>query len=377
MASRTDSSPGSAPHVIEFETEASGPGAPHIPESPPFLLTYHRHRWRVSHGLLVPALSKFSLESGCNRVEVLAGGKIRMAEARAKLEREGRMVIPQEWGPIETADGRHTYVSHVTTVPSGSGSSRLAHLSAWESWSPGSSDVYRDEEGYAKWLASLVKSGRLPPCSQDDARKLLADAQRKLGVAEAIASGLRSGVVASAAAKAKILKQEVEVLGAYLAKFTENAPRYGGHASQLDIDEDEAPRPAPRREERLVPKPEDARRQEEAVRRDEELAQRQQEEALAVREESIRRREKAEQLRVEDLLRQQEVQKREEALIARELALRQREEALAARETEPPSKEEKPPAPLKEEKPPRQANPPKEEKPPKPPKGSGTSKRVE
>lgn len=236
MAKRTNQAqtnqPVSAASVVEFETEVGGSELPTIDPTPKFVFTHHPDRWIILDGKLVPALSRFALVSGVNRVTEGVDGRVGFADARAKLEKENRRVVPQEWGPLDAGNGRKTYVQAVQTQ-----SGATAYLSAWESWSPGSSTTWTDVPAYAEWLASIVGDGKLPPCSLKVAREMLGLALGRLSKAEAVASGLAKGQAVAAKERVAQLTVEAEVLRAYVGKADASAPRRKGPAVQVDVEE--------------------------------------------------------------------------------------------------------------------------------------------
>jgi len=192
-----------ASYTPEFATRDLGLGHPWIDATPPFILVYSPQRWMVLAGRLVPMLSKTPLLAGVNRIEIDKDKRIRFAATRAKLEEEGRLPIPYEWGP-----GGQSYLTVVETRPNGSQTIQTAHVSVWESCHAGDRLPASDEDGYSRWLASLVKSGKLPACPPHLARRLLERASEALEEAEAMSSkhGGRATI------RAKAIRAKVDAL---------------------------------------------------------------------------------------------------------------------------------------------------------------------
>ncbi len=151
-----------------FASRPSGIEHPFLDASPPFILVFSPNRWTVMHGRLIPALMTRPLEAGVQNVSVDRDGRIHFAVARAKLEEQGRQVIPYEWGP----DGE-SYVQQVDTRPRGGRNLRKAHITVWETAMVGSAETHSNEEAYADWAASLVADGKLPPCPRYILEQLL------------------------------------------------------------------------------------------------------------------------------------------------------------------------------------------------------------
>lgn len=233
MAKRTGSTQpaqSAAPAVIEFETEVGGSTLPTMLPSPKWVYTTHPERWIILDGRLVPSLSRFALVPGVNTVTDGANGTIGIADARSKLEKENRRIVPQEWGPLDAGNGRKTYVQAVQTQ-----SGAPTYISAWESWSPGSPTTWSDLPEYAAWLESLVTSGKLPPCPEKVLHEMLSTAVARLARAETIAAGLTKGNALAARERVEVLTKEVEVLRAHLAKSTSASPKKKGSAVEIDL----------------------------------------------------------------------------------------------------------------------------------------------
>jgi len=172
-----------ASYTPEFATRDLGLGHPWIDATPAYILVYSPQRWMVMDGRLVPMLSKLPLLAGVNRIEIDKDKRIRFASTRAKLEEEGRIPIPYEWGP-----GGDSYLTTVETRPNGSQTIRTAYVSVWETCHAGDRIPAPDETGYSKWLAGLVTSGKLPGCPPHLARRLLERATEHLEEAEALSA---------------------------------------------------------------------------------------------------------------------------------------------------------------------------------------------
>lgn len=209
MANRTPETTSQADakrRVPAMASQAQG-GATHpfMDAAPPFYWTFHPERWTIIAGKLVPALQKFPLVDGVNNVSVRKDGSISFATARAKLEEEGRTLIPWDWAP----DGV-SYLQCVDTRPRGAKEVAEAWISVFESADIGGAETSSDEEAYAEWLEGLVTSGKLPQCSPNVASRMADKAGERLGQAEAEAAKL--GGKGRAAIRAKALAVEAEVL---------------------------------------------------------------------------------------------------------------------------------------------------------------------
>lgn len=193
----------------EMATRATGIAHPFLDVTPAFYLTFHPSRWTIIAGQLVPGLQKFPLAAGVNNVEISKDGRVHFAAARAKLETEGRTVIPWEWAP----DGV-SYLECVDTRPGGGRDVLETWISVFETADPGRSETSPDEDAYAGWLTGLVKAGKLPACSLAVARQMLDRASERLGTAQAEAAKL--GGHGRAGIRAKALEIEVAVLDKYV-----------------------------------------------------------------------------------------------------------------------------------------------------------------
>ena len=179
--------------TADFATTDKGTILPFLDVRPEFVLLYNQRRWMVMHGKLVPSLHVMPLEAGVNGILRDRKGRVRFAKARARLEEAGRILIPYEWGP----DGE-SYMQVIETRPNGGSNVAKTYISIWETGAPGDNEVYTDDEAYAAWAASLVTSGKVPPCPPQLARRMLEKTQQKLAREEAVAE---KGGAGSGAAK--------------------------------------------------------------------------------------------------------------------------------------------------------------------------------
>lgn len=200
--------------VPSVATSASGQSHTQIDVSPMFLLVFHPRRWMVLAGKLVPALSRQPLADGVNRIEIERSGRVRLAHYRARLEAEGRTIVPFEWAP----DGE-SYLDRVDTRPGGRPTVVETWISVWEEAPVGASQTVSDEAGYAKWLEGLVKSGKLPGCPIDVIEHMLEAAEARAARAAVVAA--RNQGASGSAVRAEQLKQEVEVLKTALTSCRE------------------------------------------------------------------------------------------------------------------------------------------------------------
>jgi len=211
----------------EFSTRSTGITEPFLPANPPFLLVFDPMRWTVMQGLLIPGLITVPLERGVQNVDMGKDKKYRIAALRAKIEDQGRRIIPYAWAPNGTS-----YIQKVTTRPEGRRDTAVAHISVWEKYEPGSRDTYPDEKAYAEWAAGLVAPDKLPACPPHVARRMLEKVEERLREEQAKAEkgGAGSG---SASLRAKALAEEFDVLSK--AASTGSGE---GEAFVPDLDED-------------------------------------------------------------------------------------------------------------------------------------------
>lgn len=207
MAARTPETQAAKRRTPAMATQAGGAAHPFLEALPPFYWTFHPERWTIIAGKLVPGLQKVPLVDGVNNVSVRKDGSFSFATARAKLEEEGRTLIPWEWAP----DGV-SYIQCVDTRPRGGKEVAEAWISVFESADIGGAETTSDDEAYAEWLEDLVSSGKLPACSPNVASRMADKANERLGQAEAEAAKL--GGKGRAAIRAKALAIEADVLGA-------------------------------------------------------------------------------------------------------------------------------------------------------------------
>lgn len=210
MATRiTGTADSQKPRAPEMATQATGIAHPFLDVTSPYYLVFHPGRWTVIAGQLVPGLQKVILAAGVNNVEVDKDGRVHFAAARARLETEGRTLVPWTWAP----DGV-SYLQCIDTRPGGGKDILETWISVFETADPGRTETSSDEEAYAEWLTNLVKTGKLPACSLAVARQMLDRASERLATAQADAAKL--GGHGKASIRAKALEAEVEVLDKYV-----------------------------------------------------------------------------------------------------------------------------------------------------------------
>lgn len=167
----------------EFASSSKGVTHPYIEPTPPYVLAYVPQRWTVLGGKLVPQLATVPLVAGVNQIEYDKDGRVKFAQARSRLEEEGRTLIPYEWGP----DGE-SYIQCVETKPGGSTTIADAWISAFQTAHVGSSTCETDIDAYVAWLESLVTSGKLPPCLPHRISEMLTAAKERHAEAQAQAA---------------------------------------------------------------------------------------------------------------------------------------------------------------------------------------------
>ena len=186
-----------------FAQHSTGATHPFCEVMSPFVLVYNPLRWTVIAGHLVPALHKTTLEPGVNRIERDYKGRVRFGAARTKINDEGRMVIPYEWGP----DGE-SYVQVVETRPNGRQGVQETYLYAWETAALGDTRISVDEGAYAEWATSLISEGKIPACPPYVARRLADKIAGRLEEDEARAA---KGGEGSGAAKLRARKLRTDL----------------------------------------------------------------------------------------------------------------------------------------------------------------------
>lgn len=145
-------SPGAAGLVGAAELGLGGalrPDAPRLPRRPASLLLWHRERWHVLEGRVVPALGQLVLQAGVARVRQRKDGSFDVADALAHKAKRGWTLVPLD------VDGPGT--SYLWRPIPG------VTLSRWERTHAGSSVVTTDVPAYADWCESLVTRGVVPP----------------------------------------------------------------------------------------------------------------------------------------------------------------------------------------------------------------------
>ncbi len=209
-----------------FTTTDHGHGMPYLDLRPQFVFVFNPRRWTVLAGKLIPALHVMPLESGVNGVLTARDGSIRFATARARIEEQGRTLIPYEWGP----DGE-SYMQSIRTRPRGGKNEMDTYLTVWEQGGAGDSETYTDDDAYAAWAASLVEDGKVPACPAPLARRMLEQVEQKIARENALVEkgGQGSG---AAGIRAKALEGVSKALAA-AAKPT--GARVSGSAASVDL----------------------------------------------------------------------------------------------------------------------------------------------
>lgn len=140
----------------EAHRQAAPPPPPKLDQSPPFVWMWHRERWTVIEGHVVPLLRKFPMIAGVNGVHEQrdTSGRTHLVTdaAVAQAAVEGWKVIPVDLAP----DGK-SYVRRVSGLP-------MCFVSCFESVYSGSSQITPDLKAYAQWLRSLVEKGHIDEC---------------------------------------------------------------------------------------------------------------------------------------------------------------------------------------------------------------------
>ncbi len=198
----------------EFATRDTGINEPFIDASPPFVLVFDPNRWTILAGRLVPGLITVPLERGVQNVDKGKDGRWRVSVLRSKIEDQGRILIPYNWGP-----NGNSYIQAIDTRPRGQRDTVKAHISVWERTVPGSRETYPNDEAYAAWAAGLVEAGKLPGCVPHVAQRMLEKVKKKIRRTAAMVEkgGEAAGI---AATRLEALKVEATVL-AEVAKHVE------------------------------------------------------------------------------------------------------------------------------------------------------------
>lgn len=234
MAKRTDATATEAkPRTPKMATSEKGATHPRIEVSPPYYLVFHPERWTVLAGRLVPALSKAKLVDGVDQVTVRKDGRISFARARARIEEQGKTVVPWEWAP----DGA-SYIQALDTRPEAGQDPVETWISVWETARVGSALIGVDLDGYSGWLSELVSTGKLPACPETVAQKLLDGAVERLEKARAQAAKL--GGHGSPLLRVKALEAEVKAIETHLAGAAPGAKAVAKRKAPVVEDAEEA-----------------------------------------------------------------------------------------------------------------------------------------
>ncbi len=202
---------------------------PRIPPSLPFMLIYAAESWHVIDGQLLPHLISLPVEQGVNQVKKRSNGTWDFVALEVELARSSRKRIPWDLHPSG---------SYMAAVETNYGNRVCeSYISVFSSVYPGDSHVYPDVEAYAKWVASLVTSGKLPECPVHLIRTMLETARTRLVGVEV---SHRKSPSAATATQMEHLNDEVEVLQVALESRTDK-PRAKVKAkpSKLKTDGDE------------------------------------------------------------------------------------------------------------------------------------------
>lgn len=230
MATRTQTAD-AKPRTPVLASQVSGATHPALDAMPPYLFVFHPDRWIVMAGQLVPALERFPLAAGVNRVEFDKDGRVKLAAARAAIEERGRRFIPWEDAP----DGV-SYLRCVDTRPGGGPNVVETWISVWEEVGIGARETDADEEGYAKWLTDMITSGKLPKCPLGTANRMLDKARERLE--RTLADLSKNGGHGAGQARARLIGEEVkvleEVVASYKAERTERAKPKDKRQPQMD-----------------------------------------------------------------------------------------------------------------------------------------------
>jgi len=175
IASQPDKS---SAYVPEVATTDHGHAYPRLPQSPPFLLVADSQRWHVMGGRVVPALHQQALAPGVDLVTADGRGRWQLARLRARIEEQGRTIVPVEAAP----DG----VSYIQRVDTKVGSEvRDTYITVWETAHAGDTRTSTDIDAYSTWCAGLVDDGYIAPCPPYRLSRMLEDARTSLMHAEA------------------------------------------------------------------------------------------------------------------------------------------------------------------------------------------------
>jgi hypothetical protein len=129
----------------KLDDGVEGARAPKLGPRAPALLRYHPERWGVIEGQVVPICAHVHLRAGVHRVRQRKDGTFLRREAEADWEERGWRIIPHD------VDGR----SYLRELAPGHYGTR------WEQAHAGSTRVTSDTAGYARWLRSLIASGKV------------------------------------------------------------------------------------------------------------------------------------------------------------------------------------------------------------------------
>jgi hypothetical protein len=219
--------------VPAFTTKANGLTHPHLDASPQFVLIAHPRRFQVLSGRLIPALATQRLVAGVNGVSTFEKDGVEYVEfatVRARLEKEGRMMVPLEWAP----DGE-SYLNVVDTKPGGGKEIAEAWISVFETAHLGATRTETDQDAYAAWVESLVVAGKLNACPLDVATSMLQRAKRKHASAQQMLA--KGGGAGAHSFRVEAFAKEIGVLEAYIAKARGEAVKAAPKSGRRGLNE--------------------------------------------------------------------------------------------------------------------------------------------
>lgn len=131
-------------------TRENAPPMPLQPSNSIFKLQWHRKRWCVMAGRVVPSMRQWPIQPGLGGVD--KSGAYRAAEAQA-AERGWHSIPWDVDGPTEEDDYTRRYRV------------RAGHFycTKWTQVWADSEEIGSDVEGYSKWLLSLIEREVIPP----------------------------------------------------------------------------------------------------------------------------------------------------------------------------------------------------------------------
>ncbi len=144
-------------YLPEIASEVKASAKPLVDPRPLAVLTHSPSRWQVLGERVVPMLGELRLVAGTMGVQRTRAGAWALHDARAELDRLGRVIVPMDALPPEEVAGGRTSIYY---QPEGRPDLKLHYC---ERTTPGSRETRCDEPRWQRYLSWLVDSGTIAP----------------------------------------------------------------------------------------------------------------------------------------------------------------------------------------------------------------------